>query len=286
MTRRRLAGQGGHADNAARPPSSPETRARTMALAGAVLLTLAVPHASAQAADHLLVTVLDDAGVPVSGLTRNDFMVRRGDAEIELVSVDPAPSTVQVVAIFEGLAVPQRHLTAGLSTFIGSLDEDSVVDMQSVDDELDAAIVQAIDDLVARDAPRPVILMLGQASEIAPSDFQSSQVRGRRRARDLTGDIDHLVAQLVEHGILFYGLSAAQIPLTNFARLAQSTGGAFRILNEPAELGETVEAIGRELGAQYLLVVSPPASAELPEVTVTLRGGSTVRVGRLRAAER
>ena len=57
-----------------------------MALAGAVLLTLAVPHASAQTADRLLVTVLDDAGVPVSGLTRNDFMVRRGDAEVDLDS--------------------------------------------------------------------------------------------------------------------------------------------------------------------------------------------------------
>lgn len=255
-------------------------------MAGAILLTLAVPYGSAQPADRLLVTVLDGAGVPVTGLTRDDFTVRRGGTEIAVLGVDPGPTTVQVVAIFEGLAVTQRQLTSGLSAFIGSLDADSIVDMQSVEGELDAAIMQAIDDLVVRDAPRPVILMLGQASEIAPSEFQSSQVRGRRRARDLTGDIDHLAARLVEHGIQFHGISAAQVPLTNLERLAQSTGGVFRILDAPTELGETVEAVGRELGAQYLLSVSPSASGGIPDVTVAGVDAATVRVGRLAATER
>jgi hypothetical protein len=253
-----------------------------MALAGVILLALAVPYGSTQPADRLLVTVLDAAGAPVPGLTRDDFTVRRGGMEIDLVSVDPAPTTVQVVAIFEGLAVTQRQLTSALSTFIGSLDEESIVDMQSVEGALDAAIMEAIEDLAARDAQRPVILMLGQASEITPSALQSSQVRGRRRARDLMGDIDQLSARLVEHGIQFYGVSAAQVPLANLERLAQSNGGVFQILGAPTELGETVEAIGRALGTQYLLSVSPAAGG-LPEVTVARVGAGTVRVGRLAA---
>ena len=284
MTRRPIAPRERPSDDTAGrlPTDRQGSWYRTMALAGVILLALAVPYGSTQPADRLLVTVLDAAGAPVPGLTRDDFTVRRGGMEIDLVSVDPAPTTVQVVAIFEGLAVTQRQLTSALSTFIGSLDEESIVDMQSVEGALDAAIMEAIEDLAARDAQRPVILMLGQASEITPSALQSSQVRGRRRARDLMGDIDQLSARLVEHGIQFYGVSAAQVPLANLERLAQSNGGVFQILGAPTELGETVEAIGRALGTQYLLSVSPAAGG-LPEVTVARVGAGTVRVGRLAA---
>ena len=76
----------------------------------------------------------------------------------------------------------QRQLNAGIARLIGALDDESILDMQSVDGELDAAIVEAVNDLHARGAPRPVIVMLGQASEMARSELQSSQVRGRRRA--------------------------------------------------------------------------------------------------------
>ena len=175
-------------------------------------------------------------------MTAGDFTVRREGATLEIVSVDPAPPTVQVVAIFEGLAVTQRQLSAGLSVFIGSLDGDSIVDMQSVEGELDPAIIEAIDDLHARGAARPIILMLGQASEIAPSDLQSSQVRGRRRAADLSGRLDHLAESLAMHGILFYGIAVTDVPLTNFEQLAAGSGGP---LSDRRRLGGVQRRAGR-----------------------------------------
>ncbi len=250
---------------------------RCLAAAGVVVATLSSSTASAQAPTRLLVTVMDEAGAPVAGLTRDEFTVRLDDVELDLVGVEPAPTSVQIVAIFEGLAVTQQQLTSALSQFIESLDDESIVDMQSVDGELDAAIIEAIDDLSARAAPRPIILMLGQASEIAPSGLQSSQVRGRRRATDLNGDIDRLAASLREHGILFYGVSAAQVPLTNLERLAAGAGGHFDTIAAPADLGGTMDAIGRELGTQYILSFSSSTPTEMPDISVSRPGATTVR---------
>jgi hypothetical protein len=234
--------------------------------------------AAAQSTTRLLVTVIDDTGAPVTDLRLDDFTVRRGNSPVDVTSAEPAPTTVQVVAIFEGLAVSQRQLSSALTRFIESLDAESIVDMQSVDGELDAAVVEAIEDLTSRAASRPIIVLLGQASEIAPSELSSSQVRGRRRAADLTGDIDQIAARLVDHGILFYGVSAAQTPFPNLERLSAVTGGRFHVLDAPETLGVTVETIGRELSAQYLLSLSSsPATGPL-DVAVAHPAAATVRI--------
>ena len=251
---------------------------RCLAAAGFVVVALSSSSTgSAQTPTRLLVTVLDEAGAPVAGLTRDEFTVRLDDVELDLAGVEPATTTMQVVAIFEGLAVTQQQLTSALSQFIESLDDASIVDMQSVDGELDAAIIEAIVDLSARAAPRPVILMLGQASEIAPSSLPSSQVRGRRRATDLDGDIDGLATSLREHGILFYGVSTAQVPLTNFKRLAAGAGGDFHTIAAPRDLSGTMDTIGRELGTQYILSFSSSAPAGIPDISVSRPEVSTVR---------
>jgi hypothetical protein len=255
----------------------PEPLARALAISSVLIVALSPLPATAQPGARLLVTVIDNTGAPVADLTRDDFTVRRGDVALDVTAAEPAPTTVQVVAIFEGLAVSQRQLSSALTQFIGSLDDESIVDMQSVEGELDAAVVQAIDDLTDRAAARPVILLLGQASEIAPSALPSSQVRGRRRAADLTGDIDHLAERLVEQGILFYGVSTAQAPLTNLERLSAVTGGRFHLLDGPEALGGTVDSIGRELGTQYLLSLSPSASTDPLDVTVARPDAPTVR---------
>lgn len=251
---------------------------RCLAAAGFVVVALSSSSTgSAQTPTRLLVTVLNEAGAPVAGLTRDEFTVRLDDVELDLAGVEPATTTMQVVAIFEGLAVTQQQLTSALSQFIESLDDASIVDMQSVDGELDAAILEAIVDLSARAAPRPVILMLGQASEIAPSSLPSSQVRGRRRATDLDGDIDGLATSLREHGILFYGVSTAQVPLTNFKRLAAGAGGDFHTIAAPRDLSGTMDAISRELGTQYILSFSSSAPAGIPDISVSRPEASTVR---------
>ena len=224
---------------------------------------------------QLLVTVLDADGAPVGGLTREDFTLRLAGIERPVLSAEPVNPVVQVVALFEGLAATQRQTSTALISFITSLDEDSVVDMQSVDGTLEAAIVQAVDDLHTRAASRPVIVMLGQATEIVPSELQSSQVRGRRQAADLSGDLDQLGRILAEHGIVFHGVSVTEMSLANFEGLAAGTGGRFLTIPAPAVLSETLADLGRELGTQYLVSYTATAGT-LPDLAVT-RPGLSVR---------
>ena len=236
-----------------------------------LILALVVPAALAQSPARLVVTVVNEGGAPVAGLTREDFTVRAGGVALDVVDAAPMSPDVQIVAVFDNLAVTQRQLNAGITSLIGALDDESILDMQSVDGELDAAIVEAVNDLHARGASRPVIVMLGQASEMARSELQSSQVRGRRRAADLSGDVDGLVDLLTAHGVLFSGVSVTDIPLPSFERLAAATGGRFERIDDPAALVDTLAGIGRELEMQYLVAVAAGA-AETPAPQVDVRG--------------
>ena len=254
------------------------TRTRAVLLTALQIgLVGTTPVGAAQATTQLLVTVVDADGAPVAGLAREDFTIYLDGTEREVVSVEAMPPAVQMVVIFEGLAATQRQTSAAITSFIASLDDTSSVDMQSVDGTLDAAIVEAIDDLHARCASRPVIVMIGQATEIVPSAFQSSQVRGKRQAADLSGDLGRLGRLLAEHGILFHGVSVTEISLANFRALAAGTGGRFEVLPAPAGLRDTLTNIGRELGTQYLVsYVSDPATGTRPMLDVT-RSGLRVR---------
>ena len=214
---------------------------------------------------------------PVAGLTREDFALRLDGTAREVVSVEPVGPTVQVVAIFEGLAATQRQTSAAITSFIATLDDNSIVDMQSVDGTLHPAIVEAAEDLHARGASRPVIVMLGQATAIVPSELQSSQVRGRRQAADLSGDIDQLGQLLADHGILFHGVAVTELSLTNFQTLAAGTGGRFEVIPAPATLGETLAGLGKELGTQYLISYSPDAAPGTAPVLTITRPGLTLR---------
>ncbi len=236
-----------------------------------LLLALVVQAPLAQSPVQLLVTVTDEDGAPVAGLARDDFAVRAGEVGLDVVDVAPVPPAVQIVAVFDNLAVTQRQLNAGIARLIGALDDESILDMQSVDGELDAALVEAVDDLHARGAPRPVVVMLGQATEMARSELQSSQVRGRRRAADLSGDLDGLADLMAAHGVMFSGVSVTSVPLPNFARLAAATGGRFERIEDPAALEDTLAGIGRELGTRYLLTLAPGAE-EAPTPRVDVRG--------------
>ena len=236
-----------------------------------LILALVVPALFAQSPVQLIVTVVDEDGTPVAGLTSDDFTVRADGAELAVLDAEPAPPAVQIVAVFDNLAVTQRQLNAGIARLIGALDDESILDMQSVDGELDAALVEAVDDLHARGASRPVIVMLGQASEMARSELQSSQVRGRRRAADLSGDVDGLVDLLTGHGVQFAGVSVTDVPLPNLERLAAATGGRFERIDDPAALGGILAGIGGELRMQYLVTVTHRA-AETPAPQVDVRG--------------
>jgi hypothetical protein len=263
----------------------PRHAGRRLLLLTALTLTAAeVPSiAAGQTQAQLIVTVVDTTGAPAPGLDREDFRLHMDGTAREVLSVEAVEPIAQVVAIFEGLAATQQQTSAALTSFITSLDDDSIVDMQSVEGDLDEAIVEAIEDLHARGASRPVIVMLGQGNKIVPSELQSSQVRGKRQAADLSGDLDRLHQLLAEHGIIFYGVSVTEVSLANLEALAEATGGRFEVIPEPARLDATLTAIGRELGTQYLVSYAADAGDATPAMLEVTRPGLTLRATPMRA---
>lgn len=234
----------------------------------AIALLTVTSHGLAQTTSQLLVTAQDINGNYITDVRADDLRLQRNGSPTTIVDVIARPSEVQVVVIFEGLAVTQRQLNAALAAFIGELHIESVVDMQSVEGELDTAVVQAIEDLHARDVARPVIVMLGQASEMARSDLQSSQVRGRRRAADLPGDLELMQQQLADHGISLYGASVTEVALERFEGLARTSGGRFAVIDNPDDLANTLVTLAQEISSQLLVTyeedrgyVTPPELA-------------------------
>ena len=227
-------------------------------------LVTATTPVVAQSTSQVLVTATGTDPGPVDHLTPADFAISVDGVELGVVDVKPLAAAVQIVAVFEGLAVTQRQLNGALAQFIGNLDDETLLDILSVDGTVNAAIIEAIRDLDTRGAPRPVIVMLGQASEIAPSELPSSQVRGRRRAADLTGNIDQTAQLLTTHGIIFYGVSITDVALPNFERLARTTGGTFIRLEDPRILSDALAAIAFELESQFLVSYTVPPSTSLP----------------------
>ncbi|MEE2638203.1 MAG: hypothetical protein VYE68_13355 [Acidobacteriota bacterium] len=241
-----------------------------------ILVTAAVPVV-AQTRSQLLVTAVGSDPGPVDHLTPADFVLSVGGVELEVGDVEPLSDAVQIVAVFEDLAVTQRQLNDALAQFIDHLDDETLLDMLSVDGTVDAAIIEAIDDLNTRRVPRPVIVMLGQASEIAPSELPSSQVRGRRRAADLTGNVDQLAELVTDQGILFYGVSITDVALPSFERLARAGGGRFIRLEDPSTLSEALAAVAFELESQYIVSYMAPPSTPLPDLEPA-RPGLRLRV--------
>ena len=252
----------------------------TLLAVGTLLPLLASPGTAQPAPEsqaYLRLTALDPAGNPVNKLTLDELTLRLNGDELQALSIQPIAPTTQIVAIFEGLAVTQRQLNGAIGQFIGSLDDTSTLDMQSVDGNLDAAIIEAIDDLHARGARRPVIVLMGQPSEMAPSALQSSQVRGRRRATDLSGDIDALGQLLTDHSILFYGVSITDAELPQLQALAAHTGGRFERLPDATRLNAVVSSIALELSTQHLISYMPTESTDtFPNVELA-RPGLVIR---------
>ena len=237
--------------------------------AALVLLTVA-SHSRGQITGQFLVTAQDIHGNYITDLSADDLRLQRNGDRTTILDVVVRPSAVQAVVIFEGLAATQRQLNAALAAFIGELHIESVVDMQSVEGELDTAIIQAIDDLHGRDVARPVIVMLGQASEMARSDLQSSQVRGRRRAADLPGDLDGMQQQLADHGISFYGTSVTEVTLERLQGLARASGGRFAVIDNPDDLANTLVTLAQEISSQLLVTYQDDREyGAMPELILT-----------------
>lgn len=75
----------------------------------------------------VLVTVLDEKGLPLDHLTAADFVIREDNLDREVIDARPAPDPLVVSLIVDssappmGISAPTRDLRVGLSTFVKTI---------------------------------------------------------------------------------------------------------------------------------------------------------------------
>lgn len=246
--------------------------ATALAVAGAATLTAAAGQfTSAVNVVEVYATVTDEAGNPVGGLAKGDFVVRE-DGEVQPVSTFAAgafPLSV-ALAIDRSFSMAGSRLESARSAariFLGELrDSDEsmliaigsrteVLASLSVDREaqmqrlssLDAfgttglydAVIAAIDAVQPARGRRALVLLSDGSDRY--STATDAAALARARASD----------------VMIYPVAFGRTRPTVFAELATLTGGRSYHVQDARALPETMRAIAGELRQQYLLGYSP-----------------------------
>jgi Ca-activated chloride channel homolog len=274
--------------------------AATWALAGTLCVVPWKSHAqftSGVSVVEVYATVTNEAGEPVTGLTRDDFVVREA-GEPQSVSTFAAgefPLTT-AIAIDRSFSMAGERLAVATSAarlFLGELrpaDESMIIGIGS---EIEVVAPKSTD----RSSQYTALSRLDAFGTTSLHDaviaaIASMQDARGRRALVLLSDGDDrfskaraadVVAQARRTDVLIYPIALGRTRPSLFAELASITGGRSFHVREPKRLSETVRSIARELRHQYLLGYSParPIVAgedEWRSITVTVaRPGVRVR---------
>jgi Ca-activated chloride channel homolog len=245
---------------------------------------------------EVYVTATDSAGEPVTGLTKDDFLVRENGEPQQVTTFSEGEFPLAAaIALDRSFSMAKNLLAVAKSAarvFLGELrpaDESMIIGIgsqveviapRSTDraaqyaalNRLDAfgttslhdAIVSALDSMQDAKGRRALVLLSDGDDRF--SNAKASEVLVRARRSD----------------VLIYPIALGRERPSLFAELAALTGGRSFHVREPKKLAETLTAVARELRHQYLLGYSPakpivPGQDEWRSIVVTVNRG-TVRV--------
>jgi Ca-activated chloride channel family protein len=242
-------------------------------------------------------SVTDDAGEPVTGLTRGDFVVRES-GQTQHVSTFAAGEfpLAAAVALDHSFSMAGERLGVAKSAarvFLGELrpeDESLVIGIGS---EVETLAPRSTD----REAQYRALATLDTFGTTSLHDaiiaaIDAVQDARGRRALVLLSDGDDryskatagdVLSRARRTDVLIYPVALGRTRPSLFAELATLTGGRSFHVRDSRRLGETLRGIARELRHQYLLGYSPSRAIvageeEWRSITVTVnRPGVRVR---------
>jgi Ca-activated chloride channel homolog len=261
-------------------------------MAGLLALPAPAPgqFTSGVSAVEVYATVTDAKGVPVTGLTRDDFTLRE-NGEVQQVSTFAAgqfPLSI-AVAVDRSFSMAGERLATAQSaarSFLGELrpDDDSMILAIGSQTEIVAPL--------SRDRP-PQLAALARIDAFGTTGLYDSVVaaieaiqpaRGRRALILLSDGNDRYstvtAAQALERArtsdVLMYPIAFGRDRPAAFAELATLTGGRSFHVRNARELPQTLRAIADELRNQYLLGYTPakpivPGGNEWRGITVSVQ---------------
>jgi VWFA-related protein len=115
-----------------RPPPEDLMRRSHLVLLSLVFLAVALPLvliAAEPMTRSVYVTVVDDKGQPVAGLTPADFGLKEGGKDREIASAEPAKAKIHLALMVEETLTPQGGVRQGLFDFIQRMIKTSEIAM-------------------------------------------------------------------------------------------------------------------------------------------------------------
>ena len=245
---------------------------------------------------EVYVTATDPAGEPVTGLTKDDFLVRENGEPQQVTTFSEGEFPLAAaIALDRSFSMAKNLLAVAKSAarvFLGELrpaDESMIIGIGSQVE----VIAPRSTDRAAQYAALNRLDAFGTTSlhDAIVSALDSMQDAKGRRALVLLSDGDdrfsnakasEVLARARRSDVLIYPIALGRERPSLFAELAALTGGRSFHVREPKKLAETLTAVARELRHQYLLGYSPakpivPGQDEWRSIVVTVNRG-TVRV--------
>ena len=248
-------------------------------VAGLVLtlaLVMGQPETAAQFASGVNVvevyaSVTDAGGEPVTGLTREDFVVREGGATQQVTTFAAGEFPLAAaLALDHSFSMAGERLAVAKSAARVFLEE-----LRPEDESLVIGIGSEVETIAARSTDRGAqYRALGALDAFGTTSLHDAIIAAidavqdakGRRALVLLSDGDDrysktgagdVLSRARRTDVLVYPVALGRTRPSLFAELATLTGGRSFHVREPKRLAETVRAIARELRHQYLLGYSP-----------------------------
>jgi Ca-activated chloride channel family protein len=281
----------------------PRPRARRLAALGfcATLTGLFALSARAQFVSgvnvvEVYITATDQAGEPVTGLTKDDFLVREnGEPQQVTTFAEGEFPLAAAIALDRSFSMAQTQLGVAKSAarvFLGELrpaDESMIIGIGSEVEVISPRSTNRAEQYAALNR----LDAFGTTSlhDAIITALEAMQDAKGRRALVLLSDGDDryskasaqdVLARARRSDVLVYPIALGRERPSLFAELASLTGGRSFHVRDPKKLSETLSVIARELRHQYLLGYSPTkpivkGSDEWRSISVTVNRG-TVRV--------
>jgi hypothetical protein len=271
---------------------------RAIAVAVVCALVLGVgSHVSVTAAGPttrtVYVTVVDDNGRAVSGLTPVDFVVKESGKEREIASVAPASEKMRLALMVELPLVGQTHVRQGLAEFVARACPSAEIALFMIGQRAEKLVEFTSDPNVLVEGIRNLPLGQFRVSGSVPDAVSevAKQFEKARPARPVivlattelglaAGDPEPILAQIAKSKAQFWGVSvgagSGSMGIGDGSK--QSGGRLVPILTLPGfEAG--LQQVADDLSSQYLITYTLPDGVKSSDrISVSLKKqGATLR---------